>query len=67
MLVSSDGVKVSAELLRLFVIGYLSCVNCSDFVLEAFHRAAAVARSEGDVSVKTQHLEKILPQLLLDF
>ena len=37
------------------------------YVLEAAHRAAYQAKSEGSESVQLEHLEKILPQLLLDF
>ena len=34
---------------------------------EAWHRAAAEASDDGDTEVLDEHLEKILPQLLLDF
>ena len=37
------------------------------YVLEAAHRAAYQAKSEGSDSVNLEHLEKVLPQLLLDF
>jgi len=68
VVVSSDALKVSAELLKLFVVGMQPCIFAVTLVIiEAFHRAAEVARSEGNASVKTEHLEKILPQLLLDF
>ena len=37
------------------------------YVLEAAHRAAFQAKTEGKREVEVEHLEKILPQLLLDF
>ena len=45
----------------------LSSVLIRAFIEEARHRAEAVAREEGDAEVTDEHLEKILPQLLLDF
>lgn len=37
------------------------------FVEEAVHRAAAEADDSGDGEITEEHLEKVLPQLLLDF
>ena len=37
------------------------------YVLEAAHRAAYQANSEGAKVVQLEHLEKILPQFLMDF
>ncbi|KAH3763557.1 hypothetical protein Pelo_4594 [Pelomyxa schiedti] len=61
---SSDGIKASTELIRLFVE-------------EAISRAMVVASLSRDdpdndendekVTITPEHLEKILPQLLLDF
>ena len=45
----------------------LSSVFIRAFVEEAWHRAAAEAEESGDEQVTEVHLEKILPQLLLDF
>uniref|UniRef100_A0A0B7AHV5 Centromere protein X n=2 Tax=Arion vulgaris TaxID=1028688 RepID=A0A0B7AHV5_9EUPU len=36
------------------------------FTKEALSRAAVQAKDEGDARVTIEHLEKILPQLLLD-
>eukprot|EP00050_Salpingoeca_kvevrii_P010406 m.8211 g.8211 ORF g.8211 m.8211 type:complete len:82 (-) comp2835_c0_seq2:78-323(-) len=52
--VSQDALKLWAEYLRIFVI-------------EATHRAECTARADMSSSVEPEHLEKILPQLLLDF
>ncbi|XP_018417274.1 PREDICTED: centromere protein X [Nanorana parkeri] len=52
--VSSDAVLVMAELLKVFVT-------------EAAARAARQAKSEDSVVVHIEQVEKILPQLLLDF
>ena len=51
---SSEGLSLTTELLRIYV-------------LEAAHRAAAQARAEGGQEVGVEHLEKVLPQFLLDF
>ncbi|MFS8005981.1 putative centromere protein X [Helianthus anomalus] len=45
-------VRLSCELLRLFVI---------------VQRAATIAEAEGGTNIEATHLERILPQLLLDF
>ena len=34
---------------------------------EAINRAIQVAQTEGSATVELEHLERILPQLLLDF
>jgi hypothetical protein len=39
----------------------------NSFLKEVVHRAAAAAEEDGDSSVTGVHLERILPQLLLDF
>nr|XP_043607767.1 protein MHF2 homolog [Erigeron canadensis] len=51
---NSNAVKLSCELLRLFVT-------------EAVQRAATIAEAEGGDKIEATHLERILPQLLLDF
>ncbi|CAH1273958.1 Hypp5245 [Branchiostoma lanceolatum] len=51
---NTDAVKLTTELLRMFV-------------MEMAARASDQARSEGAGVVEVEHLEKILPQLLLDF
>ncbi|KAJ0989441.1 hypothetical protein J5N97_007797 [Dioscorea zingiberensis] len=51
---NSSALKVSCELLRIFVI-------------EAVQRAAIIAEAEGIEKIEPTHLERILPQLLLDF
>ncbi|XP_023733549.1 protein MHF2 homolog isoform X2 [Lactuca sativa] len=49
---NSNAVKLSCEKLRLFV---------------SVHRAATIAEAEGGNKIEATHLERILPQLLLDF
>jgi hypothetical protein len=39
----------------------------NSFLKEVVHRAAAAAEEDGDSSLTGVHLERILPQLLLDF
>uniref|UniRef100_A0A7C9DU83 Centromere protein X n=1 Tax=Opuntia streptacantha TaxID=393608 RepID=A0A7C9DU83_OPUST len=51
---NANAVKLSCELLRLFIT-------------EAIQRAAAIAEAEGINQIEGTHLERILPQLLLDF
>ena len=51
---SNEALTMTTEMLRIYV-------------LEAAHRAASQARSEGSQVVELEHLEKVLPQLLLDF
>ena len=46
-------------------IRYVRRVN--QCVLQIAHRAGEQARLEGASSVSPEHLEKVLPQLLLDF
>lgn len=43
------------------------CEMIKIYTLEIAHRAAEQARQEGTTTVTTEHLEKVLPQLLLDF
>ncbi|PKA66087.1 hypothetical protein AXF42_Ash010497 [Apostasia shenzhenica] len=51
---NANALKVSCELLRIFVS-------------EAVQRAAMIAEAEGSGKIEATHLERILPQLLLDF
>ncbi|KAH6794775.1 centromere protein X [Perilla frutescens var. hirtella] len=51
---NANALKLSCELLRVFVA-------------EAIQRAAAIAEAEGSLKIEATHLERILPQLLLDF
>ncbi|KAL2465419.1 hypothetical protein Adt_41270 [Abeliophyllum distichum] len=51
---NANALKLSCELLRLFVT-------------EAIQRAATIAEAEGSNKIEATHLERILPQLLLDF
>jgi centromere protein X len=39
----------------------------ADLFAEAIQRAGKVAQQEGSSTIEPVHLEKILPQLLLDF
>lgn len=52
--INSDALKLSCEYLRLFIS-------------EAVERASLVAEAEGCTTIEGSHLERILPQLLLDF
>ncbi|XP_024025609.1 protein MHF2 homolog [Morus notabilis] len=45
----------------------LSCEFLRIFVTEAVQRAAAIAEAEDVSKIEATHLERILPQLLLDF
>ncbi|CAA6664123.1 unnamed protein product [Spirodela intermedia] len=49
-----NALKVSCELVRIFVT-------------EAIERAAVIAEAEGSTKIEPTHLERVLPQLLLDF
>ncbi|KAJ4959948.1 hypothetical protein NE237_019858 [Protea cynaroides] len=51
---NANALKLSSELLRLFIT-------------EAVQRTATIAEAEGVYKIETTHLERILPQLLLDF
>ncbi|GAB4860579.1 FANCM-MHF complex subunit Mhf2 [Ancistrocladus abbreviatus] len=51
---NANALKLSSELLRVFVT-------------EAIQRAATIADAEGLTRIEATHLERILPQLLLDF
>ncbi|XP_015578659.1 protein MHF2 homolog isoform X2 [Ricinus communis] len=51
---NSNALKLSCELLRVFIS-------------EAVQRAATIAEAEGVSKIEATHLERILPQLLLDF
>ncbi|XP_012590200.1 PREDICTED: centromere protein X, partial [Condylura cristata] len=52
--VSGDALQLTAELLRIFVV-------------EAAIRSVRQAQAEDLAQVDMDHLEKVLPQLLLDF
>lgn len=54
MKIGKDSLMLSAEFVNLFIT-------------EAINRAAQIAKSEGSPAIEFSHLEKILPQLLLDF
>ncbi|XP_047314461.1 protein MHF2 homolog [Impatiens glandulifera] len=45
----------------------LSCELMHIFVSEAVQRASTIAETEGASKIEATHLERILPQLLLDF
>ncbi|OMO88253.1 CENP-S complex, centromere protein X [Corchorus capsularis] len=45
----------------------LSCELLRTFITEAVQRAATIAEAEGGTKIEATHLERILPQLLLDF
>ena len=51
---TSDALVMTTEMIRVYV-------------LEAAHRAAHQAKSEGTTTVELDHIQKILPQFLLDF
>ncbi|KAJ6977620.1 hypothetical protein NC653_029500 [Populus alba x Populus x berolinensis] len=51
---NSNALKLSCELLRIFIT-------------EAVQRSAMIAEAEGAGKIEGTHLERILPQLLLDF
>ncbi|KAI3885033.1 hypothetical protein MKW98_002425 [Papaver atlanticum] len=51
---NANALKMSSELLRLLVA-------------EAVQRAATISDAEGASKIEATHLERILPQLLLDF
>ena len=50
----TDGLLMTSKMLRIYVV-------------EAASRASSQAKCEGSTVVELEHLEKILPQLLLDF
>ncbi|XVF49732.1 hypothetical protein PTKIN_Ptkin04bG0037100 [Pterospermum kingtungense] len=51
---NANALKLSCELLRIFIT-------------EAVQRASTIAEAEGGTKIEATHLERILPQLLLDF
>jgi len=51
---TTESAALTAELLRIFVV-------------EATARSIACAKTAGKETVETEDLEKVLPQLLLDF
>ncbi|XP_011013693.1 PREDICTED: centromere protein X-like isoform X1 [Populus euphratica] len=57
---NSNALKLSCELLRIFITGF----ELDD---EAVQRSAMIAEAEGAGKIEGTHLERILPQLLLDF
>ncbi|KAM0848733.1 hypothetical protein ACQ4PT_054190 [Festuca glaucescens] len=78
---NASALQVSCELLRMFVAGLYYCRKLlqlmlpsntdstySEFYLaEAVQRSAVIAEAEGTTIIKPTHLERVLPQLLLDF
>lgn len=52
--ITGDGLKLTTEYFRLFIV-------------EALQRAAHYAKEEGLSQIEPEHIEKVLPQLLLDF
>lgn len=61
--ISKDGAVAAAEFLRLFVIG--NSDHSPYWVIEAIHRAHLKAENKNIVTAKD--VQRILPQLLLDF
>ena len=57
----SPGTRVSEK------AQHLTRVLTRAFVMEAWHRAAAEAAASHADTVDAEHLERIMPQLLLDF
>ncbi|GKV41936.1 hypothetical protein SLE2022_376170 [Rubroshorea leprosula] len=51
---NANALKLSSELLQIFIS-------------EAVQRAATIAEAEGGREIEATHVERILPQLLLDF
>lgn len=51
-----------AKLSRAFFFILISFLD-----VEAIQRAATIAEAEGSTKIEATHLERILPQLLLDF
>ncbi|CAO2162499.1 unnamed protein product [Urochloa humidicola] len=51
---NAGALKVSCELLRIFIT-------------EAIQRSAFIAEAEDSAVIEPTHLERVLPQLLLDF
>ena len=51
---NQDGLMMTTDMLRLYVV-------------EAASRASSQANCEGSTVAELEHLEKILPQFLLDF
>ncbi|KAM0828008.1 hypothetical protein ACQ4PT_067829 [Festuca glaucescens] len=78
---NASALQVSCELLRMFVAGlyrrkllqFLMLTSNTDstyseFCLaEAVQRCAVIAEAEGTTIIEPTHLERVLPQLLLDF
>ena len=54
-------------MLSIWGIPYVTFGEQCWFVAEAVQRAAAIAEAEGVSKIEATHLERILPQLLLDF
>lgn len=82
-LANKDALTLSADFLTLFIVGrwplfiYLFFLSFDSgnllmynkiiIITEAINRAAQVAKTEDSTTIEFSHLEKILPQLLLDF
>ncbi|XP_065833218.1 centromere protein X-like [Oscarella lobularis] len=52
--VGTTALELASELLRIFVV-------------EAAARSVEIAKADSSSAVKVEHLQKVLPQLLLDF
>lgn len=63
--------EVTAEYMRLFTLGLYFFILRKEFIsssfTEAINRAIKQAKLDNENEVKPIHLQKILPQLLLDF
>ncbi|KAI8373462.1 hypothetical protein EDC96DRAFT_438452, partial [Choanephora cucurbitarum] len=64
LIVNKEALQLCAEFFRLFVIAYLFYMY-----IEAVHRSSDEqdVMSESTGSLEVEHLERVLPQLLLDF
>ena len=79
--INAKALAAAAEVLRLMVIGACTAIVIGVFpvapptaaalswylIAEMIERAGEGARGTGDSEIDVAHLEKILPQLLLDF
>nr|XP_060620835.1 centromere protein X isoform X1 [Anolis sagrei ordinatus] len=66
--VSGDALLLMVEMLKVFVRALSFALNSLDpCVTEAAARGARQAETEDLTKVDVEHVEKVLPQLLLDF
>ena len=56
--------KTAYMAISSYLLNYKSIYSV---ITEAVHRAATIAEAEGGDKIEATHLERILPQLLLDF